>query len=112
MIADTAGPKQVFHGTTANVSDISKLSSEFSKEGVAGRGVYLTETPEQAGAYAGPAEGGTGGRVLAGSLSDKAKRLDGNAALPGTLRTRLQKRFAGDVEGSPNTYMELRLFCR
>ena len=101
-----AGPKQVFHGTTANVSDISKLSSEFSKEGVAGRGVYLTETPEQAGAYAGPAEGGTGGRVLAGSLSDKAKLLDGNAALPDALRTKLQKKFSGDIDGSPKTYME------
>ncbi|HEU0048090.1 MAG TPA: hypothetical protein VFQ43_10855, partial [Nitrososphaera sp.] len=89
-----ASPKQVFHGTTANVSDISKLSSEFSKEGVAGRGVYLTETPEQAGAYAGPAESGTGGRVLAGSLSDKAKLLDGNAALPDALRTKLQKKFS------------------
>jgi hypothetical protein len=99
-------PKQVFHGTTANVSDISQLKSEFSREGVAGRGIYLTETPEQAGAYAGPAESGTGGRVLAGSLSSKAKLLDGNAALPDALRNKLQKKVGRDIDGSPKTYME------
>ncbi len=63
-----AEPKalRVFHGTTANVEDISKLDATLSRDGAAGRGIYLTDRPEQASAYAGPGEVGTGGRVLGG----------------------------------------------
>jgi len=96
-------PVRVFHGTTASdVTDASKLDSEYSREGAAGKGIYLTEQPHEASAYAGPAEAATGGRVVAGLLSADAKLLDANKPLPKEIQDSLQEKF-GKVEPSTQT---------
>jgi ADP-Ribosyltransferase in polyvalent proteins len=83
-------PIRVYHGTTANIEDVSKLNTAFSRDGASGKGIYLSDNPRQASAYAGPAEQGTGGRVLAGLLDANAKLLDGNGPLPEPIRDALQ----------------------
>lgn len=92
-VAEPKTPLRVFHGTTARVEDISQLDPNLSRDGAAGRGIYLTDVPQQASAYAGPAEMGTSGRVLAGLLSEKANLLNGDKPLPEPVRAVLQNEF-------------------
>jgi len=97
-IAESAGrdklpgeqPTKVYHGTGADVSDISKLdSSTHGKAGFAGVGEFLTTKPADAGQYAGPADVATGGRVLAGVLNPDTNLLDAHTPLPEALHQKL-----------------------
>lgn len=101
-------PIKVFHGTAADVGDISKLDARFSKTGVAGRGIYVTESAEQAGKYAGPEGQATGGRVVAGLLNPDVKLLAGNDPLPSSLLKAAQEKFGDDIDpkSPPKTYLE------
>jgi hypothetical protein len=97
---------RVYHGTSApDVSDISQLSADYSKSGVAGKGVYVADNPAQAGKYAGPEGVATGGKVLGGVLSPSANLLDGNAPLPEPLQKIADVKFGQDVTGAPKSYL-------
>lgn len=99
------GKIRVFHGTTADVADVSELETDRSRDGAAGRGIYLTDNPAQASNYAGPGEEGTGGRVLAGALSADANLLDGNKTLPEPVRGAIEKQFP-ELDGS-KSYLDI-----
>lgn len=86
-------PIRVFHGTTSGVTDVSQLDPTFSRDGSAGKGIYLSESPNDASRYAGPAEASTGGRVLGGLLDAKARLIQGNEALPEAIRAALKNEF-------------------
>ena len=102
-----AVPLRVFHGTSAEpVTDISKLDAAYSRTGVAGRGIYVTDQPAQAGAYAGPENEATGGRVVAGNLKPGVVLLDGNADLPKPLLDAAQRQFGPDLKGTPKNYLD------
>jgi hypothetical protein len=101
-----ASPIQVYHGTSAPVSDISELSAKFSRNGLGGKGVYLSESPAVAGKYGGPEGVATGGKVLGGLLSGSAKLLDGNAPLPESLQKIAETQFSQDVTGTPKSYLD------
>src|SRR6266436_2002729 len=97
-IAESAGreklpapqPVKVYHGTSGDVADISKLdSSEHGRAGFAGVGEYLTTKAAEAGQYAGPADVATGGRVVAGVLNPDVNLLDAHTPLPETLHQKL-----------------------
>jgi hypothetical protein len=101
-------PLRVFHGTSAEqVTDISKLDAAYSRTGVAGRGIYVTDQPSQAGAYAGPENLAAGGRVVAGNLKPGVVLLDGNADLPKPLLDAAQKKFGPDIKGTPKNYLDV-----
>ena len=107
-VPGSASPIQrVYHGTQApEVTDIGQLSAEFSRNGLAGKGVYTTPNPAEAGQYAGPENAATGGKVLSGVLNPGAKILEGNAPLPEPLLKRVRAKFADDLTGSPKSYLD------
>lgn len=92
-ISEPKVPLKVFHGTTADIDSVSELDAAKSRDGAAGRGIYLTDNPGQASKYAGPGEQNTGGRVLAGLLDANAKLLDGSKPLPEPVREALKEQF-------------------
>lgn len=103
-------PIRVFHGSTANVADVSQLDPIFSRDGSAGKGIYLSESPADASRYGGPAEANTGGRVLGGLLDAKARLIHGNEVLPAPIRAALTNEFP-DLDTS-KPYMQVLLDAR
>ena len=84
-------PLRVYHGTSADVTDIASLdAATHGKPGVAGIGDYLTTRAEDAGEYAGPHTEATGGRVISGELSPNANLLDAHMPLPSSIREQFQ----------------------
>lgn len=83
-------PTRIFHGTSADVADVHGLKpEEFGVPGRLGTGAYFSLSPDVASKYAGPEVQASGGRVVAGELSDGVKLLDADTALPKKLRTAL-----------------------
>src|ERR1700730_7481930 len=103
-------PIRVFHGSTANVADVSQLDPVFSRDGSAGRGIYLSESPSDASRYAGPPEPSTGGRVLGGLLDAKARLIQGSEVLPEPIRAALTNEFP-DLDTS-KPYLQVLLNAR
>jgi hypothetical protein len=84
-------PTRVFHGTSADVADVHGLRpEEFGVPGRLGQGAYFSLSPDIASKYAGGPVSASGGRVVAGELSDGVKLLDADAALPKKLQTVLK----------------------
>jgi hypothetical protein len=84
-------PTRVFHGTSADVADVHGLKpEEFGVPGRLGQGSYFSLSPDIASKYAGGPVTASGGRVVAGELSEGVKLLDADAALPKKLQTALK----------------------
>lgn len=103
-----AGTK-FYHGTKANVSDVSQLdASSFSKPtSLLGLGTYLTDNPEVASGYASTTKGTGAGRVL-GAKIPEGRYLDAEASVSPEIRETFQKAAPSDSEKlEGNTAREL-----